>query len=107
MQSSALETKQNMPKRRWAHAVFPNTHSNPNLNTGDTERLLAMLKVSMLHRTLVSKNTWRKKLKIVVFWDVTHSSLVTVCCRFGETSYPCLLWIEIVCSSKSNKFQLG
>lgn len=71
MQSSALETKQNMPKSRWAHAVFPNTNSNPSLNTGDNERLLALLKISMLHRTLVSKNTWRKKLKIVVYGGVT------------------------------------
>jgi len=67
---------------------FFRTHSNPSLNTGDIERLLALLKISMLHRTLVSKNTWRKKLKIVVFWDMTHSSLITVCCRSRETSIP-------------------
>jgi hypothetical protein len=60
MQSSSLETKQNMSKRRWAHAVFPNTRSNASLSTGDIERLLALLKMSMLHRTLVSKNTQRK-----------------------------------------------
>jgi hypothetical protein len=93
MQSSTLETKQNMPKCHWVHAVFPNTHthSNASLSTGDNERLLTLLKISMLHRMLVYKNTQRKKLKIVVFWDLTHSSLVTVCRRFGETWYPHLL----------------
>jgi hypothetical protein len=85
MQSSTLKTKQNMPKRRWAHAVFPNTYSNATLNTRDIKRLLALLKISVLHRTLVSKSTQRKKLKIVVFWDLTHSSLVRVRRRFGET----------------------
>jgi hypothetical protein len=36
---------------------FIRTHNNAYLNTGDTERLLALLKISVLHRTLVSKNT--------------------------------------------------
>ena len=39
---------------------FFRTHNNASLNTGDTERLLALLEISMLHRTLVSKNTQKK-----------------------------------------------
>jgi hypothetical protein len=62
--------------------------------------------ISMIHRTLVSKNTERKKkLKFVVFWDLTHSSLVTVCGHFGETSSS--MDRDSVFLRKVNKFQLG